>query len=103
MGTQVGKSLAGACSGCRRHGERRMPAWGWRIPFLISLLLLALGVYVRARVSETPVFFNKHAQGARRSSCRLWKRMRRSPRNFLVVVGARLAENALGYLYPVLA
>jgi MFS family permease len=51
-------------------------------------------------VSETPVF---QAARARRAPLKLpvVEAVRRNPRNFLVVVGARLAENALGYLYPV--
>ncbi|WP_370501271.1 MFS transporter [Mycolicibacterium sp. jd] len=31
-------------------------SWGWRIPFLVSLLLLAVGIYVRLSVTESPVF-----------------------------------------------
>ncbi|KWX66334.1 MFS transporter [Mycobacterium sp. NAZ190054] len=31
-------------------------SWGWRIPFLISVLLLAIGVYVRLSITESPVF-----------------------------------------------
>jgi MFS family permease len=101
MGTQVGNALAGGVFlAVGAMAKDDMLAWGWRIPFLISLLLLALGVYVRARVSETPVFQQARA---RRPPLKLpaLEAVRRSPRNFLVVVGARLAENALGYLYPV--
>jgi MFS family permease len=31
-------------------------SWGWRIPFLVSILLVAVGLYVRLRIAETPVF-----------------------------------------------
>src|SRR5260370_26369185 len=31
-------------------------AWGWRIPFLISILLIAVGAFVRARIPEPPAF-----------------------------------------------
>lgn len=37
-------------------GQAQMGAWGWRIPFLASVVLVAIGLYVRARMSETPVF-----------------------------------------------
>jgi metabolite-proton symporter len=80
--------------------KEQLLTWGWRIPFLVSLLLLGLGVYVRARVSETPVF----AEAANRRpplSAPAIEALRRHPRNFFVVVGARLAENGLGYLFPV--
>jgi MHS family shikimate/dehydroshikimate transporter-like MFS transporter len=31
-------------------------AWGWRLPFLISIALIAFGLYIRAQIAETPVF-----------------------------------------------
>ena len=36
--------------------QDQMIAFGWRIPFLASIILVAIGLYVRARMSETPVF-----------------------------------------------
>ena len=36
--------------------QEQFLAWGWRIPFLLSFVLLLLGLYVRAKVSESPVF-----------------------------------------------
>jgi len=38
-------------------------AWGWRIPFLLSIILLAVSVYMRARLSESPVFQEMKASG----------------------------------------
>src|SRR3712207_2396889 len=35
-------------------GEEAFLSWGWRIPFLLSIVLLAIGLFVRARVAETP-------------------------------------------------
>jgi len=101
MGTQVGSALAaGAFWLVGNMAKDSMLTWGWRIPFLTSILLLGLGVYIRSRVSETPVF---QAARAKHPPLKLpaVEAVRRNPRNFLVVVGARLAENALGYLYPV--
>jgi MFS family permease len=37
-------------------GEEQFLSWGWRIPFLLSAVLLAVGLFVRAKVEETPVF-----------------------------------------------
>jgi MFS family permease len=36
--------------------EADLIAWGWRVPFLVSIVLVALGIYVRARVMESPAF-----------------------------------------------
>ncbi|MGF1430311.1 MFS transporter [Kitasatospora sp. LaBMicrA B282] len=39
-----------------RLSERQFQDWGWRLPFLASLLLVAVGLFVRLRIEETPVF-----------------------------------------------
>lgn len=75
-------------------------SWGWRIPFLLSIVLIVVGFYIRAKVSETPVFSEIAAKSkAARSPVK--DAFVKHPREFLVVIGARLAENGLGYLYPV--
>jgi metabolite-proton symporter len=75
-------------------------SWGWRIPFLLSFGLVAVGLLIRARVLETPVFTEVVAERAT-TKMPVLEAMRQYPRSFLVVIGARLAENGLGYLYPV--
>ena len=40
-------------------------SWGWRIPFLLSVVLVGVGLFVRARVDESPVFAKLRAQRAR--------------------------------------
>jgi metabolite-proton symporter len=39
--------------------------WGWRIPFLLSAVMVAIGLYVRLRLAETPVFARALARGER--------------------------------------
>ena len=43
--------------------DAQFAAWGWRIPFLASALLVIVGLYVRLRINETPVFVRLIAQG----------------------------------------
>src|SRR5512137_1790117 len=38
-------------------------AWGWRIPFLVSIVLLGISVYIRLKLQESPVFAEMKAQG----------------------------------------
>jgi len=38
-------------------------AWGWRVPFLMSVLLLAISIYIRLKLEESPVFAEMKAQG----------------------------------------
>jgi MFS family permease len=53
--------IIGAC----RIGlsEADFKSWGWRIPFLVSLILLAFSVYIRLRLNESPVFLRMKAAG----------------------------------------
>ena len=65
-------------------GEEEFLAWGWRIPFLLSAVLLVIGLFVRAKVEETPVF--AAAQGQRERPP-LVEVLRRHPRTLALSVG----------------
>jgi MFS family permease len=75
-------ALAGAAAFA---GEQGFLAWGWRIPFLLSAVLLAVGLFVRARVEETPVFTRARSEGP--STPPLLEVLRRHPRNLLLSIG----------------
>jgi len=49
--------------GCRFAFGQSFDIWGWRVPFLLSLVLLVISVYVRLRLHESPVFCSMRAQG----------------------------------------
>ncbi|GAB3628376.1 major facilitator transporter [Pandoraea terrae] len=44
-------------------GEAHFAAWGWRIPFLLSVALLGVSVWIRLQLSESPAFQRMHAEG----------------------------------------
>ena len=44
-------------------GPTAWPAWGWRIPFLLSLLMIAIAIYIRLQLQETPIFQAIKAKG----------------------------------------
>ncbi|MDY6982549.1 MAG: MFS transporter [Pseudomonadota bacterium] len=48
---------------CRSILGSEFDVWGWRIPFLISLLLLGVSVYIRLQLNESPVFLEMKAEG----------------------------------------
>src|SRR4051794_39805863 len=76
-------ALAGAAA---IAGEAGFLTWGWRLPFLLSAVLLAVGLFVRARVTETPVFARAHADAAP-APPPLLDVLRHHPRNLLLSVG----------------
>ena len=44
-------------------GEKEFAAWGWRVPYAVSGLLLAISVWIRLRLSESPAFARMKAEG----------------------------------------
>ncbi|TMH08814.1 MAG: MHS family MFS transporter [Betaproteobacteria bacterium] len=49
--------------GCRLAMGKDFDDWGWRIPFLLSILLLAISVYIRLQLNESPVFKKMKEEG----------------------------------------
>jgi MFS family permease len=102
LGVSIGNLLAaGALALVTMLPKDDLMAWGWRLPFLASALLIAVGIYVRMRVMETPVFREAVAGRHLQERNPAMQALRLHPRNFFVVLGARVAENGLGYLFPV--
>jgi MFS family permease len=63
--------------------DQQFLAWGWRVPFLLSVVLLAIGLFVRLKVDETPVF----AATRRTSGAPLVEVLRCHPKNLLLAIG----------------
>lgn len=72
-------------------GERQFQVWGWRIPFLISIVLVVVGLYIRLRVGESPEFAELRAQ-RREVRAPLVQALRENPKGIVVTVCARIAE-----------
>ena len=80
--------------------EKEFLAWGWRLPFLLGIVLLGVGLFIRLRLVESPVFTEaKATQPAPRLP--VLEVLRTHPRNVLLTMGARLAENASFYIFTV--
>jgi MFS family permease len=76
-------------------------AWGWRIPFLLSLLAVAVGYFVRRRILETPEF-SAVKQQARQTRVPALELLSKHPRRVLVAMGVNVSPSA-GYLFTVFA
>ena len=65
LGAGIGLALATAIlmGSSAFLDQRAFLAWGWRIPFLCSILLLAIGLYIRLKVEETPAFRRMQQSG----------------------------------------
>jgi metabolite-proton symporter len=73
-------------------------SWGWRVPFALSLVLVAIGLYVRLRVLESPAF---HAVKRERAVVRLpvLQVLKEQPREVISSAFVRMAEQAPFYLF----
>src|SRR5690606_38112811 len=67
-------------------------AWGWRIPFLLSAVLVAVGLVIRLKVAKSPVF-TELAAGAHERKAPVLEVLTGYPRNFAIAVGARSEEH----------
>ncbi|MFP5019701.1 MFS transporter [Pseudonocardia phyllosphaerae] len=87
--------------------EDAFQSWGWRIPFLLSAVLVLIGLYVRLAVEESPVFRDAQAKAAARAaagereSAPILEVLRSYPREVLTAMGARFAENVSYYIFTI--
>jgi metabolite-proton symporter len=86
------------------HGsldEAAFLSWGWRVPFLIGILLLGVGMFIRLHVMESPVFAAAKQEAPKKTEMPILEVLRRYPRNVLLAMGARFAENAFFYIITI--
>ena len=78
--------------------QSNFESFGWRIPFFISALLIVIGMYIRLRVLETPLFQQVKASG-REASAPVAEAFKRSWVEIVLSAGARFVEQAPFYLF----
>ena len=101
MGVPAGLLLSTAIfAQFARLPEDQFLAWGWRVPFLLSIVLIGVGLIIRLHILETPAFARlKEARSAARQP--VLELLRTQRREVLLAMGARLAENGAFYIYTV--
>lgn len=86
--------------GCRWILGPQFDAWGWRVPFLMSIILLCISVYIRLQLEESPVFREMRAQGKLskaplRDSIGRWSNLKLV---LLALFGAMAGQAVIGYV-----
>lgn len=79
--------------------ESAFQSWGWRIPFLLSVVLILVGLFIRLRLLETPQFDRIREEGVSRAP--LVDVIREHPREILVGMAMRFGQNVLFYIFTV--
>ncbi len=72
--------------------------WGWRVPFFLSIFLIAIGLYIRLRVLETPLFASLVAE-KKIERTPILEAIKRHPKEILLSAFARLAEQTPFYIF----
>jgi len=92
LGYPIGNLAAlGALALLSGLSEPDFLAWGWRLPFLISVLLAGVGLYIRTRLEETPIFREIEATNAL-ARLPLIEVLTKHRRSFFTAVGLKLSE-----------
>ncbi|MFF2300292.1 MFS transporter [Arthrobacter sp. NPDC058127] len=77
--------------------EPQFLAWGWRLPFIVSVVLLGVGAYIRFKLPESKEFSGARESRPRRLAA--LDALRTHPREILVAMGLRVAENGGSYIF----
>lgn len=75
-------------------------SWGWRIPFLFSLVLVAIGLWVRLRVMETPLF-SRILANQDVAKVPVGEVIKKHPKEIVLSAFLRMSEQAPFYIYAV--
>jgi MFS transporter, MHS family, shikimate and dehydroshikimate transport protein len=104
---QVGSAIGGLMSTgmfllMQQLPEEDFLAWGWRVPFLVSIVLVGVGLFIRLRIMESPVFAQIKQM---RSTVKVpvVELLRKDTRNVLLAAGMYLAHGVLFYAMTVYA
>jgi len=101
MGVPVGLLLSTAVfSFFTRLPQDQFLSWGWRVPFLLSIVLVGVGLYIRLSILETPAFA-RLKESRREVRQPILEVLRHYPKQILLAAGARVAENGSFYIYSV--
>ena len=102
VGIQLGTLLgAGTFALIALADKAVLQGWLWRVPFLASFILIAVAVFIRLKLKETPAFqeLEKHKNVVKNPIGALWKH---SKKNVLVGIGLRMGENGNSSIYSAL-
>ena len=80
------------------YPEEQFMSWGWRVPFLISIILVAVGLFIRMKIAESPAF-EKIKAAKQEVRMPIIEAIKKHPKNILLAMGVRFAENGLFYVY----
>jgi metabolite-proton symporter len=83
---------------CLRFFGENFDVWGWRIPFIISIILIGIGLYIRLGIMDSPQF-SKMKQEKRVAKQPVLEVIRKHPKEIILAACARLTEQVPFYIF----
>ena len=80
--------------------EDQFLAWGWRMPFLLSAVVVLVGLFIRLRIAESPVF-EEVKETHTEARAPIIDVFRNYPKNVFLAIGARVASDGSFYVFTV--
>jgi len=78
--------------------EEDLMSWGWRVPFLLSILIFLVGVYIRKNIRESKAFSQAKPE-TKHEKIPLMVLIREHPKALLQAIALRLPENGASYIF----
>ena len=89
------------------QSDEAFESWGWRLPFLLSAVLVLIGLYVRLQLEESPVYKEAKAEISEKKQAEshlpLLEVIKTYPKEVLIAMGMRMAENISYYIFTVIS
>ena len=99
LGVPIGLLLStGSVKALGLLGDEALVEYAWRIPFLASIVLVAIGLFIRLRIAEPPAF-RELVEDDNRARVPLLEVVRRHPKVTLLAMGARISESVTFNVY----
>src|ERR687886_1246601 len=80
--------------------QEQFLSWGWRVPFLASIILIGVGLFVRLKIMESPAF-RQVQESNTEAQIPILDVVRYYPKNVFLAMGMRIAENGIFYVLTV--
>ncbi len=84
----------------RSLSQEAFLSWGWRVAFWLSVVIVAVGYYIRTKITDAPIFLESQKEVAEEEHARygVLEVLKRYPRGVITAMGLRFAENIMYYL-----
>lgn len=80
--------------------DAQFASWGWRVPFLLSIVLVVIGLFIRLQLLESPAFQRVQEERSQ-AKMPVVEVLRDHPKPVLLAMGLRVAENGAFYIFSV--